>query len=300
MSLSRNYQFFVYYLMGPLVFLTGMVGNIIAIIILSRRSMTKLGPKNIYLYLFICDSIFLSFIIVNYFDFGYDYDLTVLSKYICKMYWYISYVIAPISPWLLIYISIDKVIAIKYPSKRFFLRNKKNQFIYLIILIAFNSVFYLPIAYYFKIHDENLNETNGTIYCDFVNSDMRQLINLMDTGNRIVLPFLLMTACSLRLLVSIIRMRIRIINNFGSNNHKRISRDIKIVFSLIFLNVVFILLNVPSAVSIYYSFSDFGFIVTSYIFYLTYGLNFYIIFLTNSVFRQEFFVLINFKCFNIQ
>ena len=296
MSFINDFEFFVYYLMAPIIFFIGTFGNILAIIILSRPNMDKIGPRKTYLYLFYSDLFFLSQIVVNFFGYGYGYkyDLTVMSKYICKLYWYVNYFMAPISPYLLIYISIDKVIAIKYPSKKYFLRNKKHQLIYLISLISFHTVYYLPVVYYFTVND-NLNNTNGTITCDYINSEKRQLVNFMDTTDRILVPFLLMTSFSITLLVSIIRIQIRIRNNFRSNNHQSITRDIRLVFSLIFLNIVFIIINIPLVVSIYYSFIDFGFVITLYIFYITYGINFYILFLTNSLFRKEFFLIFKLK-----
>lgn len=265
-----------------------MLGNVTAIIILFRHKMNKLGPRYTYLYLFISDFSFLPFILVN--NFGYVYDITILSKYACKMYWYLNYVLASISPWLLLYISVEKLVSIKYPGIKFFLRNKNNQLMYLLIFIAFNSVYYLPIVYYLKIYDLSINETNTTINCDFIDSNKRQLIFFMDTSNRVFVPFFLMTGFSLRLLLYVFRMRTRIMNNFRSNNNIRLSRKIQIAFSLIVLNFFFIALNIPNVI---YSYSKFGFeyIFTLYIFYLTYALNFYIIFLTNSIFRQECLVV---------
>lgn len=293
MTLESGFIFFVYYLMAPIVFTIGTLGNTASIAILSRRRMDKIGPKSTYLYLFISDFSFLFLILVNYFAYGFEYDLTVTSKYVCKIYWYVNYFMAPVSPWLIIYISFEKVISIRYPSKRYLFRNKNNQLIYLLIIIAYNSLYYLPVAYYFTIASSN--ETNSTPTCDYVSPYTRQLINYMDTANRIIVPFLVITGCSISLLVSIVRIKIRISRNFGQNNHQNLSRDIQLVFSLLFLNTVFILLNVPVVVSIYYSFSDFGFVLTLYIFYSTYAVNFYIIFLTNSVFRKEFLLFLNFK-----
>ena len=103
---ENSIEIFVYYIMAPLVFAIGTFGNITAIIILSRRSMMKLGPRDVYLYMFVFDFIFLTFIITNYLQYGYGYDSTIYSKYSCKLYWYIGSLLAPISPWLLIYISV--------------------------------------------------------------------------------------------------------------------------------------------------------------------------------------------------
>lgn len=44
-----SFEFFVYYMMAPMIFTIGVFGNITAIVILSRRNMKKIGPRNIYL-----------------------------------------------------------------------------------------------------------------------------------------------------------------------------------------------------------------------------------------------------------
>ena len=296
MAFQIGFRFFVYFLIAPIIFIVGIVGNTLGIFILLRKKLEKIGPRNMYIYLLVSDWIFLLFMVINYFTYGFEMDITILSKYICKIYWYLNYFLAPVSPWILIYISVDKVISIKYPSKRFFLRKTTNQFIYLLVIIVYNSFFYVPVSYYFNIIKTYSNETNRTITtCDYIDAEKRQLINYMDTGNRIILPVLIITICSITLFVSIIRIRVRIMENFRHNNHENIKKDIRLVFSLILLNTVFVLLNVPNAVFIYFSFSDFEFVFTLYIFYSTYACNFYIILFTNTLFRKELFQMLNIK-----
>ena len=96
-----TFEYFTYYILAPVVFGTGMFGNIFGIIVVSQKKLDKIGPRNMYKYLFISDTAFLLFITVNYFQYGFGYDATIISKYMCKLYWYFNYSIAPISPWLL-------------------------------------------------------------------------------------------------------------------------------------------------------------------------------------------------------
>jgi hypothetical protein len=55
------------------------------------------------------------------------------------------------------------------------------------------------------------------------------------------------------------------------------------------MNLLFILLNLPLSVVLFIPgyFTDDSFIFTFYIYYFSYGVNFYVIFLTNSIFRDE-------------
>jgi len=79
---------FVYYILPVLVFLFGLVGNFLALFMLAKRKeLEKLGPKNMYMYLFSTDTLFLVQLIFNYISFNWpDYDPTVMSIYVCKIY----------------------------------------------------------------------------------------------------------------------------------------------------------------------------------------------------------------------
>jgi len=95
------FEYFTYYIMAPFIFSIGLLGNICGIIVISKKNLEKIGPIHMYKYLFISDTVYLMFMPVNYFGYGFSYDLTIISKYICKLYWYLNYTIAPVSEWIL-------------------------------------------------------------------------------------------------------------------------------------------------------------------------------------------------------
>jgi hypothetical protein len=78
---------------------------------------------------------------------------------------------------------------------------------------------------------------------------------------------------------------------------RRIRKDIKFSITSIFLNVVFIILNLPLCV-IYLDEDNFdknsvSYVVSLYLFYTTYAINFYLFLVVNSSFRNEFLKLIH-------
>jgi len=79
------------------------------------------------------------------------------------------------------------------------------------------------------------------------------------------------------------------------NENKRVKRDAKLALNCILMNSIFIILCMPATV-VYYNpniFSeDFLFLSTLFIFYLSYGINFYILFFFNSLFRKEAYKMI--------
>lgn len=276
--------YFVKFLMAPIILSLGLVGNQIGFIVLTRKNIRRIGPRNMYRYLFVSDTLYLLLIIVNYLGNGFVIDLTTSSKYVCKLYWYLNFILGPISPVLLCYISIEKLVSIKSPSRKFFLRRNDVQGFFLAVTIAFNALFYLPVPYAF--HIQTLNETFS---CGFEPILFKIIVNI-DLVNRVVVPFFIMLINSFLLLVSIHRMKQRISENFKRNSNQNYLTNIKLLFSLFILNITYIVSALPVSI-VFPDFTDISFIGTLYLNYASYSLNFYIIVLTNSLFRKEFFLI---------
>ena len=178
--------YFVQYLMAPIILSLGLIGNTLGFTVFATKSMQKIGPPHMYTYLFATDTLYLICIVVNYLSFGLSYDSTAVSKYICKLYWYFKFVLGPISPYLLCFISLEKVLAMKSPSRAFLLRRKDVQAFYLTITVALNAVFYLPISFAFHVV-----AYNETLVCEG-EPFLFGIVNYMDLVNRVVLPFFFM------------------------------------------------------------------------------------------------------------
>ena len=127
-------DFFVYYIFAPVVLGIGLIGNSLGITVLVKsKKLKKIGPILIYKFLFISDTFYLLQIMIIYFGYGFSLDLTILSNLSCQIYIYFNYAFSAFSPWLLVYILIERFISIVHPTKRFMLRKKLNQIIYIII-----------------------------------------------------------------------------------------------------------------------------------------------------------------------
>ena len=117
----------------------------------------------------------------------------------------------------------------------------------------------------------------------------------MDLTVRVVIPFGLMAIFTLFLSYSIFKSRSRIIENFLNRKETQTYyREIRLALSSIVLNLVYILTQLPISVTVFYSINktDLFYNFTYYIFYLYYGLNFYAILGTNSLFRKTFIKMI--------
>jgi hypothetical protein len=280
---SLNYFISYIFPMSTLGF--GIVGNILGFKVMQRPKMLEIGPRNTYKYLFISDSIFLVQIIVTYLQYSFAIDPTIYSKVICKLWWYLNYSLATQSPMLLVYISIDRYLSIKRPALRFLMRKGNNQFIYFIFVFMFNLVYYLPVVYNYR-----LIETNSTFSCNFNDQYSTELISYMDLANRVILPSILILTFSIFLSIEVIKSRSRILSNFLKEENEFFFKNISLAISSIILDIIYLVLEIP--ISIYVFLPNFtqsnGYILSYYLFYLSYAINFYILFISNSLFRTEF------------
>ena len=95
------------------IFLFGLVGNFLGTFMLAKRKiLERLGPKHMYIYLFSTDTLFLVQLIFTYISSGWpEYDPTLMSVYVCKIYMLISFASDTFSPYLIVYISVERFLS---------------------------------------------------------------------------------------------------------------------------------------------------------------------------------------------
>jgi len=216
MSSIDYFSFFINYIFPSLVFLLGLFGNIFGLITLSNKAMEDIGTKLTFQYMFISDSVFLfPFIILSFVQFNFNINLFILSNLSCKLILYFSYFFEAISPWLIVYISIDRYVSIKYTARRFFLRKSTTQHILFWFVFIVCLIFYVPAALFYEITYETRNNTTvSTPNCIPKDAFSNNLLLYMDSSFRIFIPFILMIVFSVLLSHSLFVSRTRIIQNF--------------------------------------------------------------------------------------
>jgi len=217
---------------------------------------------------------------------AFNYDPTVDSSIGCKLYQFFVYGMDALSPWCLVYISFERFITTKYYAKRFLFKSKKLQIIFLILLIVFNILYHINIFFSFDI----VNYDNSTI-CFFNNDENQIIIAYMDLANFFLIPFFLMFLFSILLIISIFKSRSAAHLNNTSREIKKRQKDIKLSISLLFMNLLFLLLNLPVEINLFLPFDSDTFTIVNYIYYISYAVNFYVLLVINSLFRKEFYSL---------
>jgi len=292
MAAFDDFLYFVKYIFPIAILTFGLIGNTLGVIVLYNKDLKNIGPRNTYIFLFLSDSFFLVQIIVTYLQYGYGLNFATLSDFTCKLWNFCNYSFATVSSYLIVYISLERCISLIKPAQRLFLRKNKNQLIWCILVTFACMLYYLPAGLYFKtIFFSDNGEITTT--CDFADRNAQMLISYMDLIIRAVVPFFLMIICSVTLIYSLFKSRLRVVENFLAEENQTFYRELRLAVSSISLNLIYIITQLPLSIIMFQTdyFSDLYYELSFYIFYFSYAINFYIILATNSLFRSRFFSL---------
>jgi len=119
---------------------------------------------------------------------------------------------------------------------------------YLIVVIIYDLIYYIPVLIYIDLIETNSTNYNSTIIitktCIYRKAEQLMIVSVMDTINR-VLPFSLMFASSLLLIYCLFKSRTRIVENFLAEENKTFYTEIRLATVSISLNLIFLFLNIP-------------------------------------------------------
>ena len=206
------------------IIILGAIGNLLGLIVISRKKLAKIGPQITYIALFIFDCINFVTVFSPYAQFAFNIEITVISTLVCKSIFYVVFAFGPISPMLNVYISIERYISIAFPTKKYFLQKKQIQLAYIIVLACFNLALYVPTGIYLDL----TNDYNKTV-CAFVNAYWQVTNGYIDLTNHVILPSVLMIIFTILIICSIFTSRSRTLSR--KSRSRTLRRDIR--FSII-------------------------------------------------------------------
>ena len=288
----------------PVVLIMGSIGNVFSFIIFSREKFRKTSFSLYFRVLAFSDSFTLLYIINDIPNVLYGQDLQNKSYFWCKTFRYWLYSIAPVSGWLLVVISLDRMLSIIRPNKFLFLKKKQTQATICCVNLAFNLIFYIPLIVYKDYQaQENLNSSNSTeIIFKCVNLEEEKIVDWLDLFNSTILPFLIMAISTSVTVTKLFKSRSKTTAE-AKPNTKLKQRDTKFAITSVALNLFFFVFNLP--VCVLYLLADFIYIedvdyvlifcVTLITYYLNFGVVFYVNLVTNSMFRSELLLFLRLR-----
>ncbi len=149
---------------------------------------------------------------------------------------------------LLVYLTSERLVSIKYPMKVALFRGNKTQLIYFSIILFYNLAFYLPFSFFFgfesyqSVSDQTNSSKNLTksLFCAFKYAITQQIFCYLDLTNRIVIPFLLIIVFKIILIDYIFKSRKRVYKNLHLERKQKFSKRHKVFdFSSFFKSNLF-------------------------------------------------------------
>jgi hypothetical protein len=280
---------------APIVIILGAFGNLSGIIVISQKKLKEIGPQSIFICMFALDCIYFPLIFHPYMAYMFNMNVTNMSSIACKSYWYARYSMAFISPMMNVYISVERFISITLPARKLYLQKNIVQNIYIAAIVLANMLLAIDVALFFDIVEVNITTTNQTTsqihYCDFINIYSQEVSGYIDLVSRVILPASLMIIISFLIVGSIFKSRVRMANMTSNQiNNATLRKDIRFSVVIVGLNIFYILFSLPVSIVVLmtnYTENEY-YVLFSYLFFLAYSSNFYLMLSLNKIFRQEF------------
>lgn len=268
----------------------GLVGNLIGLYALLRYKIKKKFPSYVfYVSLAIFDTV--NLIILVTIEFLNNFNVGDSSVLACKIIKFLEFSVEGNSSWILVCISVERLILIKFNRCNIF-KELRSKLIAILIILVSNIVLYSPIIHYATL--EFNNDTLSDL-CTISNTDgFRKINSYIDLFNSTVIPFVMMTVCSIFLCYMIFKSRLNITNLKNAKDRNRLRKDIKFSISSLIQNVIFICLAMPMCI-IDFGLFDFLSVAVYFIFVLEFCVNFYILFVFNSIFRNQVLYVFGFS-----
>lgn len=322
MILKNAFDYFAFLIFPVIIFITGMCGNILGFIVMSRKKLRHSGIISMNRYIFLTDISFLIQIIIVYQQISLSYDPTTSSRAFCKLFNYINYVCAPLSSNILAYISFERLMSIKNINNKMSLSKPLTQKLFLLCVLLFNLAYYCGILIYTDIVEFNLddsssrrlntmndyeienvtinnnNDTKNDEFCDFIDKFSLDLYSYMDLFDNSVIPFILMFISSSLLSYAIFKSRNKMKLKANLTDRRKFTKDFKFTTCSICQNLAYAFLQIPVHVCIFVLpeyWKSTIYVFSLYLFYGSYSCNFYVMIFLNSIIRDEFYAFLGIK-----
>lgn len=274
------------------VVIIGIVGNVLSYIVFSRPTFRKSSTSIYCRALAIFDSLIIYDAFLQFYIVLYNYFVFVYSDAMCKIFTYMIYAFGALPGWILIAMSIDKVLGLRKLT-----HEKKRPLVHYMILTAivlFNLLLYIEILIYMRLVDIDLN---GMKICDLSTLSFGKAISIIYIIQGNVLPFVVLFGSSLYT-VKLLGGSRRHVRMIGRVAERRKSRETKFAVTSFTFNVLFIVLRMPvfitSTIGLH-NVSPYILSIANLLYVVDFSDSFFVHFASNSVFRRELFILLRIR-----
>ena len=268
----------------------GFIGNIISIIVFSRKTFRNNSISTYCISLAIADFLAIFQLINIVYYFPYNAYLVDLNETFCKIADESVVLVSGIPPFIMIAFSVDKLLSMR-TSPIAVLKKKWFQWSVVAGIVLFHIALYM----YFPILLKRTELFPGYFFCDVSTIGFLTIHMILIILDTCLIPFVILMITTI-LTIRLLLKSSNTIQRMGNLTKERKSRDRKYAITSVTLNINLIVLKLPLTIFYIlfslYSYYDLYYLnIASLLFYLNTSLGFFIHFVTNSLFRREFLIL---------
>lgn len=228
-----------------LVVVVGVPGNLLMFIIYTNKHLTKLAASVYFRVIALSDLLIIANFLKLFVEDVYSLRLQTQSEIVCKLTKFIGYFLDAFSAWCLTAVAFDGFITVFHTPRLKFTQKPHFAMILILIFIAHNLLFYFDVLLLYNLVPiDNSTLDNVTTSFECATSSSNSIV-IMDFMNSTLVPFAIMFALTL-MTVSRIQYSRNRMRRFSLTHQSSQMRDVKFTMTVILLNAIFLILNVPS------------------------------------------------------
>jgi hypothetical protein len=233
---------------GTFVVISGLIGNVLSILVFSRKTLRSRSCSIYFLALSLSDiNVLISYTIENLLFHGYDIQL-LSSLFMCKTTIFLLYASTDISNYLLTLAAIDRCVLVSNSPTRYrFCRKSTAKLMITLVVISF-SLINSHFLFGFQIDNDGSCLPTPKTYYDFYTHHYNSYIDIIKT---VFIPFLIIFICNIFIICKHTRRKSSFTTNSSirRRSRRRREKDRQLTWFLFSTSILFIILSLPAEIN---------------------------------------------------
>ena len=295
------FQILLQIVIPVLLIIFGMVMNVGVIVVFMRKRLKNSLSRNFFCLLSLNQILSLPTVFPFSIN-GYGIRILMLmNEYVCKSLTFLSFFFCAMCSWLLVLISLERLIFVNYKQIKVF---KQTWFQWSIfgVIFAWNLIIYSFYSTFidigFQNESANSSNTHDNLYCNIIDPEAQFIWSTIDLLNSLLVPFILMIICSIGISISIYRTKNSLLGNSDTKEMKNLKMNMRFSVIIVSIDLAFLLFNLPYCIYGFCplkNYNNIGYDLVAIFFSLQYLFNGFIFFFINIRFKKEIYVILKIK-----
>ena len=226
---------------------------------------------------------------------GHGLRMLMTNEYVCKAFTFLSFFFCSMCSWLLVLISLERLIFVNYKQISVF---KQTWFQWSMVgaIFAWNFIIYASYSNFISIglfQNESANLSNiDNEYCNIIDPQVQFIWSTIDLFNSLLVPFVLMIICSTGISLSIYRTNNSLL---GKSVVKNFNANTRFSAVIVAIDMAFLFFSLPYCIYGFCplkNYDNIGYDLVSIFFSLQYLFNGFVFFFINLRFKKEILVIL--------